>query len=245
MGVAPDNAYQLVLGAIRAAKETVEIEAYTLEHYGLVRALVERAQHGVSVTVLLEGGPVGGVEDQELWACQQLYDTGRGTCWFMVQADEPKIRARYRHLHAKMVIVDREQLLLGSQNLVHSSLPGDDKANGTGGSRGVVLATDAPNIVARAIEVFEADCDPDHHGDVRGWSPEAGLGYGPPPPGFVPDPRCRLGDDYRTVSRSRVSGGGGRRAAHGTRSRSPAQRCTVGTRFSGRSWRRGLRRAAL
>jgi len=195
-GVAPDNAYQLVVDTIHSARESIQIEAYTLEHCGLVAALVARAQQGVTVTVLLEGGPVGGVENQELWACQQLHATGHGTCYFMVQADAHHIYPRYRFVHTKVVIIDGRRLLLGSQNLVHTSLPGDDKSNGTGGSRGVVLVTDAPQVVARAIEIFEADCDPDTHIDVDMWGPENKLDYGLPPAGFTPD----CGGDWVTYT---------------------------------------------
>ncbi|MGD9028878.1 MAG: lamin tail domain-containing protein, partial [Anaerolineae bacterium] len=34
-GIAPDNAYQLVVDTIRSAEERIELEAYTLEHYEL------------------------------------------------------------------------------------------------------------------------------------------------------------------------------------------------------------------
>ncbi|MFW6116060.1 MAG: phospholipase D-like domain-containing protein, partial [Chloroflexota bacterium] len=187
-GIAPDNAYQLVVETIRSAEELIEMEAHTFDHHGLVLELVERANQGVSVTVLLEGGPVGGMEDQQLWACEQLHATGRGTCAFMINAPDLNISHRYTHLHAKFIVVDRERVLISSQNLNHSGLPGDDKSNGTGGSRGVVLVTDAPEMVARAVEVFEADCDPDNHADVTLWAYDNALGYGAPPAGFTPDP---------------------------------------------------------
>ena len=195
-GIAPDNAYQLVVDTIRSAETSIEVEAYTLEHSGLVTELVQRAQHGVSVTVLLEGGPVGGVEDQELWACEQLHATGHGRCYFMVKSETLKIYPRYKFMHAKFMVVDRKRLLLGSQNFTHSSLPGDDKINGTGGSRGAVLVTDAPEIVARAVEIFEADCDPDNHADISMWGPDNVLGYDAPPVGFTPDP----GSDWTTYT---------------------------------------------
>ncbi len=195
-GIAPDNAYQLVVETVRSAQECIEVEAYTLQHYGLVTELVQRAHQGVSVTVLLEGGPVGGLDDQVLWACQQLHATGRGTCAFMANAPELNIHDRYTYLHAKFIVVDRERLLIGSQNLNHTSLPDDDKSNGTGGSRGVVLMTDAPEMVARAVEVFEADYDPDNHADISIWGPDNLLGYGPPPVGFAPDP----GEDWVTYT---------------------------------------------
>ena len=185
--IAPDNAYDLLVGAIRSAQETIELEAYTLEHPGIVSELTQRARQGVSVTVLLEGAPVGGLQDQERWACQQLHATGFGTCAFMINDDQNHVYDRYTYLHAKVMIVDRRRLLLGSQNLSPSGLPGDDKANGTGGSRGVVLLTDAPEMVARAVEIFQADCDPAHHLDVTLW-PDEDLGLGPPPAGFAPEP---------------------------------------------------------
>jgi hypothetical protein len=94
------------------------------------------------------------------------------------------------------MIVDRERLLVGSQNLTFSSLPDDNKANGTGGSRGVVLVTDAPEMVTRAVEVFQADCDPDHHADVSMWGPGNISGYESPPPGFAPD----TGEDWMTYT---------------------------------------------
>jgi len=196
VGIAPDNAYQVVLDAVRSAEETIELELYTLEHYGLVTELVQQAQHGVSVTVLLEGSPAGGVADQELWACQQLHATGNGRCYFLVSSDTLRIHSRYTFLHAKSIILDRKRLLVGSQNLTHIGLPSDDKGNGTGGSRGVVVVTDAPEIVARAVTMFQADCDPDNHPDISLWGPGNVMGYGPPPPGFTPD----TGGDWVTYT---------------------------------------------
>ena len=196
VAIAPDNAYGLVVDTIRSARSTLELEVYTLEHYGIVTELVQQAQRGVSITVLLEGGPVGGVADQELWACEQLHATGRGLCYFMVNSDTLRIYDRYTYLHAKSILVDRERLLVGSQNLTDHSLPGDDKVNGTGGSRGVVLVTDAPQAVARAVEIFEADCDPDSHADVSLWGPDNLRGLWLPPAGFEP----AIGGDWVTYT---------------------------------------------
>jgi len=196
VGVAPDNAHQVVLEHINSAGRSIEAELYTLESYPLTMALVGKASQGVSVTLLLEGGPAGGISYQELWACQQLHATGHGLCYFMVNSDAPRIHDRYAFVHAKFIIVDRERLLVSSQNLTHGGLPGDNKANGTGGSRGAVLVTDAQATVARAVEIFRADCDPAAHSDIILWSTDNPLGYGPPPAGFTPDP----GTDWITYT---------------------------------------------
>ena len=41
----------------------------------------------MNVTILLEGEPVGGIEDQEKWICQQIENAG-GQVYFMYN-DEP------------------------------------------------------------------------------------------------------------------------------------------------------------
>ncbi|HDQ71193.1 MAG TPA: DUF11 domain-containing protein [Chloroflexi bacterium] len=196
VGIAPDNAYELVRDTIRSAEERIDLALYSLKHYDLVLELAQQAQRGISVTVLLEGGPVGGVDEQTLWACEQLHDTNHGQCYFMVNASEHRVYDRYTYVHAKLIIVDRKRILVGSQNLTPLGLPGDDKGNGTGGSRGVVLVTDAPEMVARALDIFEADCDPENHADVSPWGPDNLLGYAAPPPDFTPD----TGGDWTTYT---------------------------------------------
>jgi len=189
VAVAPDNGAELLLEAIDQAQERIEIEIYTLELASLVQSLVDKAQAGVSVTVLLEGGPVGGVSDQERWACQQIEQAG-GQCWFMfhdpgaITATLP-VHNRYDYLHAKLVLVDRQQVLISSQNATPSGLPDDDKGDGTWGSRGVLVWTNAPSVVARAAAIFEADTDPIRR-DLTRWAPDNPYGYDAPPDGFQP-----------------------------------------------------------
>jgi hypothetical protein len=70
-------------------------------------------------------------------------------------------------------------------------MPADDKRNGTGGSRGVVVATNAPAVVDRAAQIFALDCAPAAHNDVLRWDPNNPDKYGSPiiPPDMTtPDP---------------------------------------------------------
>ncbi|HID06106.1 MAG TPA: hypothetical protein EYP10_03050, partial [Armatimonadetes bacterium] len=187
--VAPDHAAQVVLSALDSANSRIEISVYTLRQPSIIQKLVARASEGLTVTLLLEGSPAALSKTsknwyQEMWACQQLYDTGHGACWFMVNDDTTGVSDRYRYLHAKYILLDRAQVLISTQNLTESSLPDDDPTNGTAGSRGVVLLTDAPSVVARVAQVFDHDLDTAHT-DLRAWSPADGD-YGPPPPEFTP-----------------------------------------------------------
>lgn len=184
VGVTPDNGYDIISRTLALAQESIKIEVYSLRHGAMVDTLVAKAQTGVSVTVLLEGSQVGiGESDirwqQELYACQLLEAAG-GRCYFMIHDTDNRIFNRYDFIHGKFIVVDDAWVIVTSQNFGNASIPSDDKSNGTFGSRGVVIATDAPSIVDRAAAVFAADCDPAHHNDILRWNTGGGTKYGPP-----------------------------------------------------------------
>jgi uncharacterized repeat protein (TIGR01451 family) len=190
VGVAPDQAAQVVLTAIASAHNQIEISVYTLRHPSVISSLLQKANTGVSVTLLLEGDPAALSKTspdwyQEMWACQELEQTGNGACWFMVNDADGGAFDRYTYLHAKYLLIDRSQVVISTQNLTDSGMPDDDPSNGTCGSRGVVLWTDAPAVVARVAEIFDHDLDPAHHADLWAWALDGGE-YGPPPLDFTP-----------------------------------------------------------
>jgi phosphatidylserine/phosphatidylglycerophosphate/cardiolipin synthase-like enzyme len=190
VGVTPDSGADILLKALEAAHERIEISMYSLRHPTVIQRLVDQASAGVTVTLLLEGDPVAMAKTdprwyQEMWACQKLHDTGHGTCWFMINAPEERVFDRYSYLHAKYVLIDRSQVLITSQNLTARGMPDDDRSNGTYGSRGVILLTDSPAVVARVAQIFDLDLEPLHHADLLAWSPTR-TDYGPPPIGFTP-----------------------------------------------------------
>ncbi len=183
--IAPDNIFANVRQAISAAQTSIRYEGYTFDNADLGLAFAARAQAGVSVTVLLEGGPVGGIGNQDRWVCEQIEIAG-GQCWFMVTDDQatPPIHSRYAYQHAKFMIVDDQWLLTGSENLNYSSMPADDKSDGTSGNRGIWLWTTAPGPLAHLRDVFQHDFDPAHHRDLKRWT-ASDPRYGAPPPTFT------------------------------------------------------------
>ncbi len=178
LGVAPDNAFDVVSQAIRSAQRSIEIEAYELENYRVITEVVQKAS-SVSVTVLLEGE---GVEDQERWACQEI-EAARGQCWFMHNDPEDDIYDRYSLIHAKFIIIDRERLIVSTQNISSGGMPDDDKSDGTYGSRGYVLYIESRELAERAGEIFDRDLDPAHHNDIARWG---AFGFVMPITGVVP-----------------------------------------------------------
>ncbi|MCU0522387.1 MAG: phospholipase D-like domain-containing protein [Anaerolineae bacterium] len=184
VGIAPDNAFDVIVPVVQRAQTTISIEVYSLRHPAIIDLLVEKARSGVQVTVLLEGGPVGvGVYSPEwqtqLYGCRQLESAG-GACWFMIHDTSVRRYQRYLYLHAKMLVVDDTWAVVGTQNLTVGGLPADDKRNGSYGSRGVVVATTSTEVVRRAAQVFSLDLDPAHHQDLLRWGTGTDPRYGEP-----------------------------------------------------------------
>ncbi len=184
IAVAPDNSFQAVTDLIGSARQRLRLASLTLENLGVAQALAQAAERGVDVKLLLEGGPAGGVSDQERYACQTIEAAG-GQCWFMISDADQRIQDRYRFMHAKYIVVDGHTVAISSENFSPDAMPDDDKSNGTKGRRGVILITNAAGVAAHVEDVFSRDLDT-AHADVLRWSSEHPT-YGAPSLGFMPD----------------------------------------------------------
>lgn len=183
IAVAPDNAYETLAGLVRNARSSIRLASLTLENTAFAGELAAAAKRGVDVTILLEGGPPGGITDAERHACRTIEADG-GACWFMIADDSRHIHDRYRYMHAKYMIVDGRVSAIGSENFSPDSLPNDDKRDGTWGRRGVFLITDAPGVAAHLAAIFNDDLDAAHL-DLTRWSAADPI-YGAPPIGYIP-----------------------------------------------------------
>ncbi|MBC7249825.1 MAG: lamin tail domain-containing protein [Anaerolineae bacterium] len=168
IAIAPDNSYETVRDFLQSAQESIHIEGYTFENAHLTGVITEALHRGVTVTMLLEGGPASGMTDQGRWVCQQIAAAG-GNVYLMHNDPAADVHDRYAYQHAKFAIVDGERVLIGSENFGYNAMPADDKSDGTWGHRGAILITDAPEVVAHAQSIFAADCDPAHHYDIVLW----------------------------------------------------------------------------
>jgi len=177
VAVGPDHLLETLLAQIEGAQRSIWIEGYTLESAALTHALTERLEAGVAITVLLEGGPAGGIDPAQRWACGQIHAAG-GQIYFMSAGTTP---TRYRFQHAKVILVDERRVLIGSENLNPTSMPVDDKQDGTAGRRGVYLITNAPGVVSHVQALLQADIDPAHHGDLVTCQEAPVLCIGSPP----------------------------------------------------------------
>lgn len=145
----PDRAVDL----LATADERILLAGYTLSSDRVVDELVAASERGVSVEVLVEGSPVGGMTGAEAAALDELSREGVG-----VQVLDGE-RARYRHHHAKYAVVD-DSGLVTTENWKPAGLGGRS-------SRGWGVITDQRQIVEGLIETFRADTG---WNDSRPWT---------------------------------------------------------------------------
>ncbi|MEM2124632.1 MAG: phospholipase D-like domain-containing protein, partial [Methanolinea sp.] len=127
--VAPDCSREVFLSAVGGAREEILVAVYEFTSPDLARALVEAAGRGVNVTVLLEGGPVGGIPTGEKWVISRLEGAGIPVSAMSGTQD---VHAPYRFMHAKYMVVDRSGVLVTSENFKDSGFP----ERGKKGNRG-------------------------------------------------------------------------------------------------------------
>jgi cardiolipin synthase len=140
--VLPD-APALAVERLRAADRRVLLAGYTFTSRAATEALVAAVDRNVTVRVLADGGPVGGMSARMARRLDRLAAAGAE----VRVLDGP--RARYAFHHAKYAVVD-DRALVTTENW---------KPAGTGGhgSRGWGVVTDQPAVVCGLAETFGAD----------------------------------------------------------------------------------------
>jgi len=148
---APDVSREVLEEAIAIAETELLINVYEFADPGIAEDITATLDDGVTVTVLLEGGPVGGISAEEKGVAATLRERGAAV-YTMETTDDA--HARYRYDHAKYLIADRKAVLVVSENFKESGFP----EQGETGNRGWgVLITD-PAVADYFAEVFIADC---------------------------------------------------------------------------------------
>ena len=79
VAVAPDHLFEAVRDVLSAAEHSILIEGYSFRSQEVAEVLLDRLDHGVTVSLLLEGDPAfEGVTDQEKWILSRLVGHGAG-----------------------------------------------------------------------------------------------------------------------------------------------------------------------
>ncbi|MGA2934727.1 MAG: phospholipase D-like domain-containing protein [Methanomicrobiales archaeon] len=159
--VSPDSSFGVLENAIWGARQEILVNAYELSHPGIGDLLAAARRRGVSVQVLLEGGPVGGISPGEEAVCAGLNRSGIPLEMMTTTA---AAHARFRYDHAKYLVIDGQDLLISTENFGVTGYP----PPGSRGNRGWGAFIEDPGVAGYFREVFLADI---HGGDVIPYTP--------------------------------------------------------------------------
>ena len=153
--VSPDSSYSVLEQTIRSANKTIHAELYEFTNPELAALLAERAEAGVEVFLLLEGSPVGGIQEAEKYSARLVVDSG-GKVRFLASDPLTDLGTRYVFLHSKFVVIDGDVLVLGTENWGQTGIPKDPSF----GNRGWGIRVESEALASWFEAVFFDDWDP-------------------------------------------------------------------------------------
>ncbi len=148
--VSPDSAGDVFNSALASAQRTVHVNVYEFSSTALAQQLIDAKKHGVDVLVLVEGGPVGGISNEEKTVLFSMNQSGIPV-YQMAEVNNNK--APYRFDHAKYAVIDGRYVLLTSENFKASGIP----PAGFKGNRGWGVYLEDPGLAAYFDNVFLSD----------------------------------------------------------------------------------------
>jgi len=149
----PDHS-DLVIQRISEARESLEICSYEFDSWQVYSALNESLSKGVSVRMLLEGSPAGGISNKSVWLLSALVSRG-AEVYLMRTPDEKDSLRRYSYVHSKYIVIDRNSIIVMSENLVYNAF---DTELGRG-NRGWAAMIESPILAKHLSSLFASDVD--------------------------------------------------------------------------------------
>lgn len=148
--VSPDCSYQVFQDVVKGARETILVNVYEFTSLSLAETLENAHREGTEVTVLLEGGPVGGIPAEEYCIMRRLREMGIP---LYQMKTEGEYHAKYRYNHAKYMVIDDREILLTSENFNDHGFP----IQNSRGNRGWGVVIRSPELAAYFTRVFTWD----------------------------------------------------------------------------------------
>jgi phosphatidylserine/phosphatidylglycerophosphate/cardiolipin synthase-like enzyme len=144
----PASTAQPILNALKSAKTSIDLEIYQIGDPDVTAALIAAAKRGVKVRVMLEPKTVGSSN----FAAVSKVLTAAG---IELKPTPPQFDSSHNVDHAKFMLIDQKELLLGSGNLVRYGLGGNELESAN--SRDFWVGDTRAQSLTEAHTLFEAD----------------------------------------------------------------------------------------
>ncbi len=158
-----------VLRTLESAEKSIRVEIYMISDKNVLSLLVDKAEAGVDVDVLLEANPLGMTSLQSCSAhLMALIEAGAD-----VRLIDSGTEPRYAYDHAKFAIVDGDTTVVMSENWTSDNLNGSTVTNIYGskvqGNRGWGVVVESEGYASFMNGVFENDWSMEY-GDVATYA---------------------------------------------------------------------------
>jgi cardiolipin synthase len=120
--VSPDCSFKIIVDELRNASHSIYLNIYEFTNPILCDELINALLRNVSVNILLEGSPVGGITDEEKFILKKIANYG-GNIRFIINDVEKNIYKRYIFNHGKYLIIDNKTVIVESCNWAKSGIP--------------------------------------------------------------------------------------------------------------------------
>ena len=156
--IGPEQTLGQLLGWLDATQTSLHVHVYELDSPELTQKLVDLAQSGVEVTLLLEGwiyAPADSQKKQRGYAAT-VADAGGTVLWMVDPPAGTSPSAPYAFIHSKVAVRDESSVWISSGNWKRTSQPLD----GDNGNREWSLFIDSPVVAAQVLTRMAWDEDP-------------------------------------------------------------------------------------
>ncbi|MDH7506511.1 MAG: phospholipase D-like domain-containing protein, partial [Candidatus Thermoplasmatota archaeon] len=120
--VSPDSSFEVIVNELRNAKKSIYLNMYEFTNIYLCDELINALIRNVSVNILLEGNPVGGITDEEKIIINRIAKY-KGVIRFIKNDINNNIYKRYDFNHGKYLVIDNETVIVESCNWAKSGVP--------------------------------------------------------------------------------------------------------------------------
>lgn len=148
--VSPDCSDEVFMSVIDNASGEILLNVYEFSSPAMADALARARERGAMVTVLVEGGPVGGIGEEEKAV---LWDLNQSGIPVYAMVSTGAVHAPYRYDHAKYVVINRTTVLVVSENFKYNGFAPE----GISGNRGWGVVLHDPATAAYFSTVFQED----------------------------------------------------------------------------------------
>jgi hypothetical protein len=148
--VSPDCSNEVFSQVMNRASQEILLNLYEFSSPTMGDAIIAAKERGVDVRILLEGGPVGGISPIEKSLVWKINTSGIPV---HSMTSSKREHAPYRYEHAKYGVIDRNSLLITSENFKYSGFP----PKGVRGNRGWGVFLTNPGLAHYFSEIFSFD----------------------------------------------------------------------------------------